>query len=162
MMDVVEKNGDKIKTGELSRALGCKVVEISALKGNGIMEAAEAAINAAKNGKTVPMHTFTGTVEHALAHIEEAAVHGLPEEQQRFYAIKLFERDDKVLEQLKLSESVLSHIETDIKAAEKEMDDDAESIITNERYLYIGSIIKGCLKKKTADTSPFRKKGILV
>ena len=150
MMDVVEKNGDKIDTGELSRALGCKVVEISALKGNGIMEAAEAAINAAKNGKTVPMHTFTGTVEHALAHIEEAAVHGLPEEQQRFYAIKLFERDDKVLEQLKLSESVLSHIETDIKAAEKEMDDDAESIITNERYLYIGSIIKGCLKKKSA------------
>ena len=150
MMDVVEKNGDKIDTGELSRALGCKVVEISALKGNGIMEAAEAAINAAKNGKTVPMHTFTGTVEHALAHIEEAAVHGLPEEQQRFYAIKLFERDDKVLEQLKLSEPILSHIETDIKAAEKEMDDDAESIITNERYLYIGSIIKGCLKKKSA------------
>lgn len=150
MMDVVEKNGDKINTGELSRALGCKVVEISALKGNGIMEAAEAAINAAKNGKTVPMHTFAGTVEHALAHIEEAAVHGLPEEQQRWYAIKLFERDDKVLEQLNLSESVLSHIETDIKAAEEEMDDDAESIITNERYIYIGSIIKGCLKKKSA------------
>ncbi len=150
MMDVVEKNGDKINAGELSRALGCKVVEISALKGNGIMEAAEAAIDAAQNGKTVPMHTFTGTVEHALAHIEEAAVHGLPEEQQRWYAIKLFERDDKVLEQLKLNESVLSHIETDIKAAEEEMDDDAESIITNERYFYIGSIIKGCLKKKSA------------
>ena len=150
MMDVVEKNGDKINTAELSRALGCKVIEISALKGNGIMEAAEAAIDAAKNGKTVPMHTFSGTVEHALAHIEEAAVHGLPEEQQRWYAIKLFERDDKVLEQLHLAESVLSHIETDIKAAEEEMDDDAESIITNERYIYIGSIIKGCLKKKSA------------
>lgn len=150
MMDVVEKNGDKINTGELSKALGCKVVEISALKGTGIMEAAEAAISAAKNGKTVPLHTFSGTVEHALAHIEEAAVHGLPEEQQRFYAIKLFERDDKVLEQLNLGESVIAHIETDIKAAEEEMDDDAESIITNERYIYIGSIIKGCLKKKSA------------
>ena len=150
MMDVVEKNGDKINTRELSRELGCKVVEISALKGNGVMEAAEAAIDAAKNGKTVPMHTFSGTVEHALAHIEEAAVHGLPEEQQRWYAIKLFERDDKVLEQLKLGESVTSHIETDIKAVEEEMDDDAESIITNERYIYIGSIIKGCLRKKSA------------
>ncbi len=150
MMDVVVKNGDKINTAELSRALGCKVIEISALKGTGIMEAAEAAIDAAGNGKTVPMHTFSGTVEHALAHIEEAAVHGLPEERQRWYAIKLFERDDKVLEQLNLSESVLSHIETDIKAAEEEMEDDAESIITNERYLYIGSIIKVCLKKKSA------------
>ncbi len=150
MMDVVEKTGDRINTAELSRALGCKVIEISALKGSGIMEAAEAAIDAAQNGETVPMHTFSGTVEHALAHIEEAAVHGLPEEQQRWYAIKLFERDDKVLEQLNLSEPVLSHIETDIKAAEEEMDDDAESIITNERYIYIGSIIKGCLKKKNA------------
>ena len=150
MMDVVEKSGDKINAEELSRFLGCKVVEISALKGNGIMEAAEAAMNAAKNGKTIPMHTFSGTVEHALAHIEEAAVHGLPEEQQRWYAIKLFERDDKVLEQLNLSESTLSHIETDIKKAEGEMDDDAESIITNERYIYIGSVIKGCLKKKSA------------
>lgn len=150
MMDVVEKNGDKINTEELSRVLGCKAVEISALKGKGIMEAAEAAIDAAKNGKTVPQHTFSKTVEHALAHIGEAAVHGLPEEQQRFYAIKLFERDDKVLEQLHLDGAVLSHIETDIKAVEEEMDDDAESIITNERYLYIGSIIKGCLKKKSA------------
>ncbi len=150
MMDVVAKNGDRINTGELSRTLGCKVVEISALKGNGIAEAAEAAIDAAKNGKTVPMHAFSGTVEHALAHIEEAAVHGLPENEQRWYAIKLFERDDKVLEQLNLSETVLSHIEMDIKAAEEEMDDDAESIITNERYIYIGSIIKGCLKKKSA------------
>lgn len=149
MMDVVEKNGDKINTAELSRALGCKVVEISALKGVGLMEAAEAAVEAAEKGKTVPRHSFSGTVEHALAHIEEAAVHGMPEEQQRWYAIKLFERDQKVLEQLNLDESVLSHIETDIQAVEEEMDEDAESIITSERYIYIGSIIKGCLLKKS-------------
>lgn len=150
MMDVVKKNGDKINTEELSRELGCKVVEISALKGTGIMDAAEAAIDAAQNGKTVPMHTFSGTVEHALAHIEEAAVHNLPEEQQRWYAIKIFERDDKVLEQIKLDKPVLEHIETDIKAVEDELDDDAESIITNERYVYIGQIIKDCYKKKSA------------
>lgn len=149
MMDVVRKNGDKINTAELSRALGCKVVEISALKGTGIMEAAETAVDAAKNGKTVPMHTFSGTVEHALAHIEEATVHSLPEEQQRWYAIKLFERDDKVLEQVNLDKAVREHIEADIKAVEDEMDDDAESIITNERYIYIGSVIKGCYKKKS-------------
>ncbi|MGN1473021.1 MAG: ferrous iron transporter B, partial [Eubacteriales bacterium] len=150
MMDVVKKNGDKINTEELSRELGCKVVEISALKNTGIMEAADAAIDAAKNGKTVPMHTFSGTVEHTLAHIEEAAVHNMPEDQQRWYAIKLFERDDKVLEQIKLDKEVLEHIESDIKAVEAEMDDDAESIITNERYIYIGQIIKGCYKKKSA------------
>ncbi len=150
MMDVVNKNGDQINTAELSRELGCKVVEISALKGTGIMEAAEAAIEAAQNGKTVPMHTFSGTVEHALAHIEEAAVHSMPEEQQRWYAIKIFERDDKVLEQIKLDNAVLEHIEKDIKAVEDEMDDDAESIITNERYIYIGQMIKGCYKKKSA------------
>ena len=131
MMDVVKKNGDKINIGELSRELGCKVVEISALKGTGIMEAAEAAIDAAKNSVTVPMHTFSGEVEHALAHIEEAAVHNLPDEQQRWYAIKIFERDDKVLEQIKLEREVIDHIESDIKAVEDEMDDDAESIITN-------------------------------
>ena len=150
MMDVVRKNGDKINTAELSRELGCKVVEISALKNTGIMEAAEAAIDAAQKGKTVPMHTFSGTVEHALAHIEEAAVHNLPEEQQRWYAIKIFERDDKVLEQIKPDKAILEHIETDIKAVEDELDDDAESIITNERYIYIGQIIKGCYKKKSA------------
>ena len=150
MMDVVRKSGDKINTAELSRELGCKVVEISALKGTGIMEAAEAAIDAAQNGKTVPMHTFSGTVEHALAHIEEAAVHNLPEEQQRWYAIKIFERDDKVLEQIKPDKAILEHIETDIKAVEDELDDDAEAIITNERYIYIGQIIKGCYKKKSA------------
>ena len=148
MMDVVRKNGDVINIKELSRELGCKVIEISALKGDGVMEAAEAAIDAAKNGKTIPMHTFSGPVEHALAHIEEAVVHGMPEEQQRWYAIKVFERDDKVLEKLNMAEDVKSHVEADIQAAEAELDDDAESIITNERYLYIAEIIKGCLKKK--------------
>ena len=150
MMDVVKKNGDKINTQELSRELGCPVVEISALKGTGIQEAAEAAVQAAQNGHTVPQHTFTGVVEHALAHIEEAAVHNLPEEQQRWYAIKIFERDDKVLAKMDLDAQVAAHIEEDIKAAEEELDDDAESIITNERYVYISSIIGDCLKKKVA------------
>ena len=148
MMDVVKKNGDKINVQELSRELGCKIVEISALKGTGVMEAAEAAIFAAKTVKTVPMHTFSGVVEHALAHIEEAAVHNMPAEQQRWYAIKIFERDDKVLSQMNINKTTLDHIEQDIKAAEKELDDDAESIITNERYIYISSIIKACYKKK--------------
>ena len=150
MMDVVRKNGDKINVEELSRELGCKIVEISALKGEGVMEAAEAAIEAAKSTKTVPMHTFSGPVEHAIAHIEEAAVHGLPEEQQRWYAIKIFERDDKVLAKLDIPAETMAHIDTDIKAAEKELDDDAESIITNERYVYIAEIIKACYKKKNA------------
>ena len=148
MIDVVKKNGDKIDINALSKALGCKVLEISALKGTGIFEAAEAAITAAKSTKTIPQHTFSGPVEHALAHIEEAVVHNLPEEQQRWYAIKVFERDEKVLEQLKLSGDKLAHIENDIKAAEKELDDDAESIITNERYIYIGTLTKTCYKKK--------------
>ncbi len=148
MMDLVKKNGDKINVEELSRQLGCPIVEISALKGTGIMAAAEAAIDAAKNGKTVPQHTFSGSVEHALAHIEEAAVHNMPEEQQRWYAIKIFERDDKVLSSLNIDKGVLEHIENDIKAVETEMDDDAESIITNERYIYIGEVIKACYKKK--------------
>ena len=150
MMDVVRKNGDKINTAELSRELGCKVIEISALKGTGVMEAAEAAIKAAEGTKTVPMHTFSGPVEHALAHIEEVAVHQMPEEQQRWYAIKIFERDEKAMAQLKLSADVQAHIEEDIKAAEQELDDDAESIITNERYVYIASLMKGCYKKKNA------------
>ena len=148
MMDIVKKNGDKIDTKALAAKLGCQIVEISALKGTGVMEAAEAAIKAAKDTKTVPMHTFSGPVEHAIAHIEEAAVHNLPEEQQRWYAIKIFERDDKVLDALKIDPATMAHIEKDIKAAEEEMDDDAESIITNERYIYIGSIIKACYKKK--------------
>ena len=148
MMDVVEKNGDKINTDELSRALGCKVVTISALKSTGIAEAAELAVEAAQKGKPMPMHTFSGAVEHALAHIEEATVHDLPPEQQRWYSIKLFERDEKAIEQLNISDSVKNHIENDIRSAEKEMDDDAESIITNERYIYIDSIIKSCYIKK--------------
>ncbi len=150
MMDVVGKNGDKINTAELSRQIGCKVVEISALKGKGTMEAAEAAIAAAKMTKTIPEHKFSGVVEHAIAHIEEAALHDLPQERQRWYAIKIFERDEKVLAELKLDQATLAHIEEDIKAAEKELDDDAESIITNERYIYIASLIKAVYKKKSA------------
>ena len=148
MMDIVKKNGDQINVPELSRQLGCQIVEISALKGTGVMEAAEAAITAAKSAKTVPMHTFSGPVEHAIAHIEEAAVHSMPEEQQRWYAIKILERDDKVLANLSIPAETMTHIETDIKAAEKELDDDAESIITNERYVYIAEVIKSCYKKK--------------
>ena len=150
MMDVVRKNGDKIDVAELSRQLGCPVVEISALKGDGVKEAAETAIKAAKGGKTIPMHKFSGPVEHAIAHIEEAAVHTMPEEQQRWYAVKVFERDDKVLESLNIPADVKAHIEQDIEAAEKELDDDAESIITNERYVYIAEVIKACYKKKNA------------
>ncbi len=150
MIDVVRKNGDQINVKELSRELGCQIVEISALKGDGVMEAAEAAVQAAHNAKTIPMHTFSGPVEHAIAHIEEAAVHNMPEEQQRWYAIKIFERDDKVLAKMSIPSETLSHIEEDIKAAEKELDDDAESIITNERYVYIAEIIKACYKKKKA------------
>ena len=149
MMDVVRKNGDRIDTKQLSQTLGCPVVEISALKGDGVKAAADAAIEAAKTGRTVPMHTFSGVVEHALAHIEEAAVHDLPEEQQRWYAIKIFERDDKVLSQLALPESTLKHIEADINAAEAELDDDAESIITGERYVYISQLMKRCYQKKS-------------
>ena len=147
MMDVVRKNGDQINVAELSRELGVRIIEISALKGDGVMEAAEAAVKAAEGTKTVPMHTFSGPVEHAIAHIEEAAVHNLPEEQQRWYAIKIFERDDKVLEKLSIPADIMTHIETDIQAAETELDDDAESIITNERYVYIAELIKSCYKK---------------
>ena len=147
MMDVVRKNGDQINVAELSRELGVRIIEISALKGDGVMEAAEAAVKAAEGTKTVPMHTFSGPVEHAIAHIEEAAVHNLPEEQQRWYAIKIFERDDKVLEKLSIPADVMTHIDADIQAAEKELDDDAESIITNERYVYIAELIKSCYKK---------------
>ena len=150
MMDLVKKAGDKINVAELSRQLGCQVVEISALKGTGIQEAAEAAIKASSGPKTVPMHTFSGPVEHAIAHIEEAVLHNMPEEQQRWYAIKIFERDDKVLAQMNIPQDTLAHIETDIQAAEKESDDDAESIITGERYVYIADIIKSCYRKKSA------------
>lgn len=148
MMDVVRKNGDKINMDELSRQLGCKVVEISALKNDGVMNAAEEAVRAAQSGKTVPMHTFSGPVEHVIAHIEEAAVHDMPAEQQRWYAVKIFERDEKVMEQLKIPAEILAHIESDISTTEKELDDDSESIITNERYVYIGEMMKTCYKKK--------------
>ena len=150
MMDLVKKSGDKIDVPELSRQLGCKIVEISALKGDGVMQAAEEAIKAASETKTIPQHTFAGPVEHALAHIEEAIVHNLPEEQQRWYAIKVFEGDDKVLQALKIDAATLSHVEGDIKSAEKELDDDAESIITNERYIYIAQILKSSYKKRNA------------
>ena len=147
MMDVVKKSGDKIDTKELSRQLGCPVVEISALKGTGIEEAAEAAINAAAGAPTIPQHSFSGVVEHAIAHIEERLLHDMPDEQQRWFAIKLFEGDEKVIEKLNISQEDKSHIAQDIEAAENELDDDAESIITNERYIYIASIIKSCYKK---------------
>ncbi|MBR4464839.1 MAG: ferrous iron transport protein B [Treponema sp.] len=150
MMDLVKKAGDKIDVAELSRQLGCKIVEISALKGDGVMEAAEEAIKAAKETKTIPQHTFSGPVEHAIAHIEEVVVHDLPEEQQRWYALKVFERDEKVLELLKVPQDKIDHVENDIKAAEKELDDDAESIITNERYIYIAGILKSSYKKANA------------
>ncbi len=153
MMDMVEKAGDTIRLDQLSKQLGCKVVAISALKGTGVAEAAEAAVEAARGTRTVPQHTFSGPVEHALAHIEEAVVHNMPEEQQRWYAIKVFERDDKVMEQLNIPADTLKHIEADISAAEKELDDDAESIITNERYVYIAQVIKSCLKKKPVKLS---------
>jgi len=150
MMDVVEKSGDKINIKQLSKELGCEVMQISALKGTGITQAAEAAIKVAKaKGYTIPQHSFNGSVEHAIAHIEEAVLHNLPEEQQRWYAIKLFERDNKVQKQLKLDEKIIAHIDSDIKKCETELDDDAESIITNERYTYIASIIGGCYTKKS-------------
>lgn len=148
MMDLVRKNGDTIDTKELSRQIGCPVVEISALKETGINEVIDVVLKVAQNGKTIPMHTFSGPVEHAIAHIEEATVHNKPEDQQRWYAIKVFERDEKVLEELNLLADVKAHIEQDIKAVESEMDDDSESIITNERYIYIGEVIKACYKKK--------------
>ncbi len=150
MIDIVRKSGDKIDIAELSNRLGCKVLEISALKGTGVNEAAHAAVEAAHGGATVPQHTFCGTVEHALAHIEEALLHDMPEQKQRWYSIKIFERDEKVLESLNVPADKLAHIEDDIKAAEKELDDDSESIITNERYLYIATVIKACYKKKNA------------
>ena len=148
MADIVEKNGDVIDLAALAKALDCKVVSISALKGTGITEAAEEAVALARSGvKPIPQHRFAGSVEHAIAHIEEVSVHGLPEEQQRWYAIKLFERDEKVQEKLGLSADALAHIEKDIAACEEELDDDAESIITSQRYDYITSIIGKCLRR---------------
>ncbi len=147
MMDVVRKNGDKINCTELSRQLGCPVLEISALKGTGIDAVAQRAVTAAQEKPTAPQHSFSGCVEHALAHIEERLLHDLPAEQQRWYAIKLFESDERVIKKLGISENDLKHIAEDIKAAEDELDDDAESIITNERYVYIASVLRSCYKK---------------
>lgn len=149
MMDVVKKNGDKINIQELSRQLACPVFEISALKGTGIKEVANAAVEAASREPSEPQHKFSGVVEHALAHIEEATLHTMPKNQQRWYAIKIFEGDDKVLEQIKIDPATFEHIKNDIADAEKELDDDAESIITNERYIYIASIIKSVYTKKS-------------
>ena len=150
MMDVVRKQGDSLDTAKLAQRLGCKIVEISALKGEGIQEAAEAAVQAAGQKSFVPRHIFSGEVEHTLAHIEEATVHDLPLEKQRWYAVKLFERDKEAAANLGIPEKVLAHIEADIATTEGLLDDDAESIITNERYLYIDHILKGCYKKKHA------------
>ena len=148
MMDVVRKNGDRIDTGALSSRLGMPVVEISALREDGVMEAAQRAVQLARSGKKpIPMHSFSGSVEHALAHIEEAVLHDMPAEQQRWFAVKIFERDERVLKRLELSGEKLAHIEQDIKACETELDDDAQSIITAARYTYIASIVDGCLKK---------------
>lgn len=150
MIDVVRKNGDIIDTEQLAKELGCQVVEVSALKGTGIKEAAEVAVNTARNKiKMTPQHSFCGTIEHTFAHIEEAFLKNIPQEQQRWYAIKIFERDEKVLEQLNIPSDVMARIEKYIEVCEDDMDDDAESIITNERYIYIGSIIKGCYKKRS-------------
>ncbi len=153
MMDVVRKKGDKINIKELSKALGCPVVEISALKGEGIDAAVEETLKAVSKGSTVPQHTFSGVVEHALAHIEEAVIHNLPEAKQRFFAIKIFEGDEKIVQKLGISADKLEHVKGDIKAAETELGDDAESIITNERYIYIGQVIKTCYKKVSSGTS---------
>ncbi len=150
MMDVVRKNGDKIDVKELSERLGCKIVEISALKGNGVKEAAESIIQEAEKGAKVPNHTFSGVIEHSLAHIEEAILHEMPDDRQRWYAIKIFERDEKVIEKLNIPKDKLSHIEKDILAAEKELDDDSESLITNARYVYIAELLNGVYKKRNA------------
>lgn len=151
MMDVVRKRGDIIKVYELSKKLGCKIVEISALKGTGLMEAAEIAVEVAATGSFIPKHIFTGEVEHTLAHIEEACVHEMEDEKQRWYAIKIFERDRKVIEELNIDSKILCHIEKDIEATEKTLEDDSESIITNERYNYICDAIKPYYIRKNAE-----------
>ena len=150
MMDIVRKNGDRIDIPTLSKALRCPIIEISALKSDGIEEAAKVAIEAAKSGKPAPTYCYSGMVEHAIAHIEEATVHNMPENQQRWYAIKIFERDEKVLKELKLDKSIIEHIEKDIVTVEKEFDDDAESIIINERYEYVTRLMEKTYFKKHA------------
>jgi ferrous iron transport protein B len=158
MMDVVKKKEDKIDSARLEKELGCRVVEISALKGTGVMEAARLAASLAGGEKHIPRHSFSGSVEHALAHIEEAALHSLPEGKQRFLAVKLFERDEKIIARLGLPDAALKHIENDIRLCEEELDDDAESIITAERYAYIESIIEGCRTIKNKGKLSFSDK----
>ena len=153
MIDIVRKSGDKINVKELERELGVPVVEISALKGDGVDEITEKCLKAASGARPVPPHIYSGATEHTLAHIEEAALHSLPESEQRWYAIKIFERDKKAYEKLNIDAATLNHIEEDIKNAEKEMDDDAESIITNERYIFIASLIKNTYTKKQTGLS---------
>ena len=154
MMDVVRKRGDSIDIQELSRRLGCPIIEISALKEDNIMEAIELAIDVAHNSdyntQTRHIHNFSGTVEHALAHIEEAVIHEMAADKQRWYAVKIFERDSRVLEELNIPKKTLEHIEKDIQSAEAELDDDSESIIANERYIYIENVLKSCYTKKSA------------
>ena len=149
MMDLVRKNGEELDIDRLSKDTGCKVVEISALKVEGIVQLIRRAVAIAKSGKNVqPAHKFEGCVEHAIAHIEEAISGHVDESMERWYAVKLFERDEKVRESLNLAKELLDHIEEDIVSCEKEMEDDAESIITGERYNYIGSMIEDCYKKR--------------
>ena len=149
MIDLVRKNGDKIDLKKLSAELGCQAVEISALKGEGSMKAAEMAVAAAKSGKAGELpHVFTGSVEHAIAHIEESIQGKVDDRFLRWYAVKLFERDDKVQQELKLDKALVDHIDQHIADCEKEMDDDAESIITNQRYAYINTVVEKAVRKK--------------
>ena len=149
MIDLVRKNGDKIDLKKLSAELGCQAVEISALKGEGSMKAAEMAVAAAKSGKAGELpHVFTGSVEHAIAHIEESIQGKVDDRFLRWYAVKLFERDDKVQQELKLDKALVDHIDLHIADCEKEMDDDAESIITNQRYAYINTVVEKAVRKK--------------
>ena len=159
MMDITAKNGDKIDLNALEKEMGVKFVNISALKGTNIDVAAKEVVNAANGPRPVPQHTFSGSVEHALAHIEEASVlHSLPEEQQRWYSIKIFERDEKIMEGLHLPKETIDHIESDIQKVEKEMDDDSEAIITNERYIYIGNLLKGIYKRAAVNNQTISDK----
>ena len=149
MIDLVRKNGDKIDLKKLSAELGCQAVEISALNGEGSMKAAEMAVAAAKSGKAGELpHVFTGSVEHAIAHIEESIQGKVDDRFLRWYAVKLFERDDKVQQELKLDKALVDHIDQHIADCEKEMDDDAESIITNQRYAYINTVVEKAVRKK--------------
>ncbi len=151
MMDIVRKNGDKIDVKKVAEQLGCAVIEISALKGEGGFEAAEQAVEATKKAKYAePLHVFTGSVEHAIAHIEESIENKVKKENLRWYAMKLFERDSKIQEELNFPADLMAHIEEHIVECEKEMDDDSESIITNQRYSYISKLCDNTVKKASS------------